>query len=274
MFLQILYSLPNYILLLLLWMSYILYALIGGFLTELIIKDKNFEDSGALGPMCGLATTMFAILGAFVAIGALTTYRAAESLVQREAANVSAIYNSAFALPDNLRKEVQANIFAYAQHVINVEWAAMRDEKVNVSAQVYLDHILQQADQYAIKSQIDFVIMTQTINRIFSLYEIHRERADSVNSSLETTTWVVLIIISLVAISLNFFYVMKSPFIRYVALGCTSMVVASVIFLIIMYDHPFRGTIAVTPQPLIEVADRISQISHNEIINSWPKYLQ
>lgn len=262
MFLNIVYSLPNYVLLLLLWTFYIAYALIGGYLADLFMKDKEFIiDSGALGPMGGLITTMFAILGAFVAISALTTYRNVESLVQREAANVSAIYHSAFALPDNLRHEIQGDIISYAEAVVNVEWPSMREEKLNISAQVYLDHILQKADKYAISNQIDYSLIAQTIDKIFSLYEIHRQRADSVNESLETTTWIVLLIISVVAISLNFFYVMRSRPIRYIALAFVSIVVASLVFLIIMYDHPYRGDIAVTSRPLKEVLENISRIS-------------
>ncbi len=259
MFVQILYSLPACILLPLLWFFYISYALIGGYIVERLMKNKLFViDNGALGPMGGLINTMFAILGAFVAVSALTTYRNIESLVQNEAAIVSAIYHSASGLPADSRNEIQSNIINYAEKAVNGEWPNMRNEKLDLSAKIYLEDILQESNKYIINSSIDNTLFTKIIDQIFSLYEIHRQRADSINKSLETTTWVVLLLISVVAISLNFFYAMKSRYIRYIALASISLVVASLVFLIILYDHPYRGEVSIRPTPLKEVLEHIT----------------
>ena len=222
-----------------------------------LIPYRLLEDNSAVGPMFRLSSTAFSVLVAFLAIQAITNFKNAEQLVAREAAAVRSIYASATSMPPVLAAEIQNNILAYIECVVTQEWPAMQHGKLNLSAAKYLNIILDKADDSAVNNPVKAYILGQIVNTTMELDEIHQARAGIINISLDHIAWIILIFISILTIASNLFYTTKSKQVKYAGLTIVSLIIASAIFLVFVFDRPYQGQIAVSSAPLLIVIDEI-----------------
>lgn len=252
MFIDFIYSIPNYLLLILVWTAFGIFALFGLVLSNrLATKSKYLEDSAALGAMARPSAAIFAVLVTFVAIATLTAFNKARQLVIEEAIVINAITHQADALPLAVTKDIYEAMEGYIDSVVKDEWPSMRRGEKNLESKKYLNIVFLHANQYHFDNNTQQLIFGQLMEKMGQLFQIHRERVMMAEEAIPGVVWAVLITCALLTIMTTFFFKLQSHKAQYGMTMSIALAVASLIFLILAFDRPFRGGTAILPAPLL-----------------------
>src|SRR5262245_39905160 len=90
------------------------------------VLERHNEVAGFIYSVIGV---MYAVLLGFTAIIVWERYDNAQTAVQKEANELGDLFRDAQAFPDEVRKELEANIRSYIRLVIEKVWPAMAEHK-------------------------------------------------------------------------------------------------------------------------------------------------
>jgi hypothetical protein len=236
---------------------------IGGFVVVsvaigfLVVKFTSTEVRTAHNDRAGFILAVigviYAVLLAWVAVGAWERFQQAEARTYEEAEALGEVYRSAgsFAGGDALR----ATLRAYIEWVINDSWPHMRNgEKPEVS-----DALLEAVDREvralpATSPRLED-IHAEMLTAMDTALADRESRVTMDSTGINGLMWIVLILGAFVTVAFTYLFGFDRTIMQALMVGGLSFMIALVLFLIVALDYPFRGSIAVGPdafQALLE----------------------
>jgi len=222
------------------------------------IRAANKDATSYMASMVGV---VYAVLLAFIAVAVWDQFGQGDEAARREASLTGNIYRDAVLLPAPLGPALAVNMRAYALHVHDKEWPAMA-EGAPIGAEGW--QILEAANrtivQEATSDAVTIAMVSEILGRLNDLYDARRDRLAAADDALPGAVWAVVLVGG--AISLIFCWLFGSES-HLFQLGTTSLVCIAfglVIYLIVAFDLPFRGTVQVSPKYLEVVLANMDRI--------------
>jgi Protein of unknown function (DUF4239) len=220
-----------------LWVGY----LVSKF-TSREIRTAHNDRAGFILAVIGV---IYAVLLAFVAIGAWERFEQAQARSYDEAGAIATVYRDAGSFPDGGR--LRSVLRAYVLSVINAEWPRMqRGERSRIS-----NPWLEAADRYVRELPVSSLRLANIHAQMLSAMDIalmdREERLTVDSGGINRIMWVVLIVGAVVTVAFTYLFGFDKTLMQELMIGGLSFLIGLVLFLIVALDYPYRGSIAVEP---------------------------
>jgi ABC-type multidrug transport system fused ATPase/permease subunit len=237
---------------------------IGGLLlvrrTVLPRLSIRVEDSEFSGSMLQAVMVFYGLAVALIAVSVFDTYSGVSAIVSREASELGALYRDASSYPEPTRQELQAELRDYARYVIDTAWPAQRTGEVALQGVAMLNRFQATMTEFEPATEGQRALHAEALRAYNQLVEARSERINAaLNTGLPGVLWVVILAGAAIGLSATFFFKVDDVRLHGVMVGLLAAFIGLVIFMILAFDRPFRGDLALDADPYQQVYDVVMQ---------------
>lgn len=202
-----------------------------------------------LVPIFLTAGVIYAVLLGFMVVAQLDTYEAAHANVAEEASLLVPMYRQSEVMAADKGAEMRALIRDYAKLVAE-DWTEFAETSYgSPKARLTVDRIVSVFSSLRPATKAREIISQQFLTTFSQLILDRNKRILAASESLSWIVWVAAIGVGTVVIAMTFILYAD----RYGPHAIMSSILAALIglllFLMLVLDHPFRGPLAITPEP-------------------------
>ena len=203
------------------------------------------------GPILATIGTILAVMMSFMVVGVWQEFDVSAQNVQTEASSLSDIHHLADAFDQPLRERLKAKVDRYIGDVVSIEWPLMRrgGESLRVHDEAYQIAALITAakPRTAAESNMQQVAL-ETVGRFL---DARRQRMHDNRQGIPLPLWATMLLIGTITVLFSFYFRVEQPFAQGVMVVALAAVISLTFTLIAELDYPFRGDIAVSPEPFM-----------------------
>lgn len=246
--------LPTFLSLLIITVASVTVALAALFLVRRRYSPETLKENHEVAAIIfGAFGWLYAVIVAFVVFVTWTGYSDASQNLQMEASQALDIFNSAEAFTTPLADQIRSRAIEYVESVRTDELPRMTGENMALYSMQplrQLDRLLITAPSSAIENR---EVCAAALRRLDSLMEHRRLRIFSGNNTVPPLIWLVLVVGGVIMVADTFFFAMKRFSVQAFMTAILTVMLALVLFLIFVLDHPFTGRNRVSDGPLRQV---------------------
>lgn len=219
---------------------------------------RRLEGSqDVVGVMFSAVGVLYTVLLAFLVVLVWEQFNGAQDLTEQEATKISNLLRDANAFPDAIRNEIQGRLITYTRSVIAEEWPTMAHGHQSSKTAKKYRHVWAAYYQYHPKTSQEERFYDESLTRLNDLGEERRLRIISSQSSIPWIMWVMLVVGGVITIAYLYLFAVPDALLHAVMIGSVAGLLAFILFLILALDHPFAGSVQVTPH------------AYNDIVTSF-----
>jgi len=203
------------------------------------------EHNDVAGFVLAVVGVVYAVLLAFVAIGAWERFAVAEVHTYDEANALTQAYRDVAVFPQ--KNEIRSELKNYVSEVLYKEWPAMADGGQSLHASVLLEHIAEQSRNLQPLNDGQSNIHAEILQSINQALLDRADRLTMDSGGLNEEVWYTLIIGGVITIGFALLFGYRSVAMQVLIVGGLIVSIAIVFYLTISLDYPFQGHIHVEP---------------------------
>jgi phage shock protein PspC (stress-responsive transcriptional regulator) len=216
----------------------------------------RLEDSEFSGSMLQAIMVFYGLAVALIAVSVFETHSEVSAIVTLEASELGALYRDASSYPEPIRQELQAELRDYARYVIDTAWPAQRTGTVALEGVAMLNRFQATLTGFEPASEGQRALHAEALRAYNQLVEARSMRIDAAaNSGLSGVLWVLVVAGAVIGLSATFFFKVDDVRLHAVMVGLLAAFIGLVIFMILAFDRPFRGDLALGPDAYQQVYD-------------------
>lgn len=249
------------------WLSFLVVVLAGigfGVVVTLVARRFKFgdpEDDASAGIKLTGLYTIFAVILGFVVFSSWQFYLDASDSVRDEAASVAVINRAAQALPSEVGQPISVALERYVLATVTGEWEAGDGGESTGAARRALEDLNRAI--LAVPADSSASLSNSQSNMFYYLGQLETARGDHVFFSEAEDpefVWALLALGGLVTIWLSATLHIRSKVTHLQLVGSLSGIIAASLFTVYALSHPFTGPFPVTPAPLQEALQTVTQV--------------
>ena len=199
----------------------------------------------------------YALVVGLIAVAVWEQYTRIDEDVTREAASLAALYRIAEGYPDPYGPKLTTAIRDYTRYVIDVAWPAQRKGIVAHDPANHLSAIQEVIYAFRPVTPHDQLIDERAMSEMDAMYEMRRLRLHNVDVGLPYALWLVVLLGGAITIVLTYFMALERFNVHVWMTAFTAAMVALVVFMIVVVDHPFRGEVSIGPDAFELIYDQL-----------------
>lgn len=213
--------------------------------------QTRFNPDGRLNEMLGDFLQYFGVMyGLLLGLLAVATYQNhsdVEKAVAAEASSLAALYRDVSAYPEPARTELKGLLREYTQYVVNEAWPLQRKGIVPSGGVNRVAAFQEALVRFEPQTKSQEILHEAALRQFNSFFEYRRTRLYSVNSGIPALLWYTVAVGALINMVFLWLFNMRlGP--HLLVGGVLSFFLATMISLIALMDHPFRGEVGVSPE--------------------------
>lgn len=222
-------------------------------------KIRSKENNDFIAMVHGVVSGLFAILLAVIVVDIWGDFSAAKTQAETEVTRISNLLRNAGGFPASVRVPIREVLLQYTHDVAYREWPAMSHGHYDPTTEAVYAHIWQKYGAYTPTAGDPSDFYIASITALNNLGQARRLRLLYAGSVVPLALWILIIIGAVVTFS--FMYVHYAPHrrVQAEAIGVLATLLGFVFFLIYALQHPYSGSLSVTPEAYIQ------------LIEQWPK---
>jgi hypothetical protein len=212
---------------------------------HLVVGAHDNEFTGVI--LHGMLV-IYGLAVALIVVAVWENYTSVSKLVSREATAIAVLYRDTAGYPDPTRDRIRQDIAAYTEYVIEQAWPLQRRAIVPSGGVELIDRV--QHDLFAVEpaTEAQKLLHGEALRAYNNLIEARRLRLDAVGSGLPPAMWTIVLLGGLISLSASFLFRVQSLSLHYTMVGLLASLMGLVVFLILVYDYPFRGSHGLGPE--------------------------
>ncbi len=218
------------------------------------LKDRTRTEAGRTAAiMLGVLANIYAVLIAFVIVQGWANLQEAQTFVDSQATALSEIRENSQVLGGADAAPIDAAARAYARSVIRHDFPAMEDHgRRSPETTIALQHLFSAVRGVTPKGPAQSAFYNGTVQRLDTIVVARQAAVTASDGSLPAPLYLLLGLGGVVVVGLA--CVLDSKHRRsHVIIVCSiSVVLAFMLAIVVSFDHPFTGSIAVSDRPLRE----------------------
>jgi hypothetical protein len=256
---NVFFEMPNALLLITLSILFISLSALGVVVVKRIVPNEmRYRDNPIVGNVSALLGVIYGVLVGLTALYLINNINATSEAVQKEANAVADLYRDMKWLEPTVRHDIKNQIILYLDNVTKVEWPLMKkDRTVDGTGDLIIEKISDILHQYKFNDLSKITVLRDILEDIRNLYDYRQQRIQTSLSTLNSEMWTVILIGTLLTVAINYFFEMHL-FMHIITISAVAMMAASMIFLLITLDRPFKGDFVVEPTAFQSVLDFIN----------------
>ena len=240
--------------------SLCLYALIGlGFARRRILPRLRIhaEDSDFSAGVLGGVMIFYSLAVALIAINVWETYSDVSKIISQEATSLAALYRDVGEYPEPKGSQLQKQLRDYTEQVIHEAWPIQARGKVPAGGVQIMDSFQSALAGFEPSTDGQRILHAETLHAYNELILARRLRLDAVGTQLPGILWIIIIMGGLIAISSSFFFKVEDGRLHGIQVVFLATLIGMIILVVVAFDYPFRGDLALRPDPYQLVYDHL-----------------
>lgn len=256
---NIVFEMPNTLLLVSLSVIFITLSTLGViWVKRAVPNEMRYRDNPIIGNVSALLGVIYGVLVGLTALYLINNINATSEAVQKEANAVADLYRDMKWLEPTIRHDIKKQIILYVDNVVQVEWPLMKkDRAVDSTGDLIIEKISDILHQYKFSDLSKVTVLRDILEDIRNLYDYRQQRIQTSLSALNSEMWIVILIGTILTVAINYFFEMHL-FMHIITISAVAIMAASMIFLLITLDRPFKGDFVVEPTAFQNVLDFIN----------------
>lgn len=200
-------------------------------------------------PLLAVLGTLFTILLGFMLANSMQRFESARDNIQQEAGAAGDIYRLVGGLPEVFKIKTRKDCLTYLDLVVTEEWRLMQKNKFSDKASYTYEQLWKDCLSFEPKTQGEGDIHQTLLASMTKLGECRRTRAAELTYSLPPSLWFIVVFGGLSTIFFTYFFAIENIKLQILMTSVITIVVGLNIYMLIGYDAPFSGDIALTSTP-------------------------
>jgi hypothetical protein len=218
------------------------------------MEDRTRTEAGRTAAiMLGVLANIYAVLIAFLIVQGWSNLQQAQSYVDSQATALSEIRENTKVLGPQDAAPIDEAAKRYALSVVNFDLPSMEDHgRKSPETTLALQHLFSTVRAVSPKGTAQTAFYDQIVERLDTIVVARQAAATASDGSLPAPLYFLLGLGGVVVVALA--CVLDSKHRRsHVIIVCSiAVVIAFMLALVVSFDHPFTGTIAVSDRPIHE----------------------
>ena len=190
---------------------------------------------------------IYGLLLGLLAVATYQNHSDVEKTVSNEASALAALYRDVSAYPEPIRSELEALLRDYARYVINEAWPLQRKGIIPAGAVKKVAAFFSHLASFEPETKSQVSLHRATLSEFNTFFEYRRSRLYSVTAGIPPVMWYTVAVGALINVFMIWLFNLRLG--THLLLGgLISFFTGTMICLIALLDHPFRGEVAVSPQ--------------------------
>jgi uncharacterized protein DUF4239 len=206
----------------------------------------SIDTEGAMDPL-GTVGVAYGLILALVIFGLWTNFQAARDTVSNEAGALAQVALDIRALPPADEARIEHRISGYIAAVVNVEWQEMKVGRESPRAHAALDKIALALESAQPTTPTAQVFYQEAVTKLNDVATARRQRIEAVEREIPAVFRVLLF--AGAAVPIGFVVLISKRRMHAFLVGGIAALFAYTLFLAIVLDYPFSGTVSVSTAP-------------------------
>ena len=215
------------------------------------------EDSDFISTMVHSIVVFYGLAVAMIAITVWETYNESKQIVSQEATALATLYRDASAYDDPKRSQLQDELRAYAEYVIEEAWPEQHKGRVPLGGIERLDRFQKALTAFEPATEGQKLVHAETLRSYNRLIDARRMRLDAVHTALSGLMWSVIFVGAALGVIGSYIFRVKDPRLHRTLVVLLTTFFAMVIFVVFAFDRPFRGDMGIESEPYELVYDQL-----------------
>ncbi|HTJ55965.1 MAG TPA: hypothetical protein VL418_00170 [Devosiaceae bacterium] len=224
-----------------------------------VALDQLRTNNEVAGFTFATVGVLYAVLLAFAVIVVWEKFSESENTVAQEAGAAASLYRLADGIGRPPGATLHDRLTAYLNGAINEEWPAMAHGAASPAVTLALNDLYQPILAFSPVDARDSELLSETVRQLDLLTQSRRARLVVASGIVPGVLWIVLFGGAIVTIGFTFFFGTRNVLAQALMTGALSLLIWSGLLIIVAIDHPFAGSIRVSPEALAAVVEDFSK---------------
>lgn len=217
----------------------------------------NHEDSHFSGTLVHSVMVFYGLAVALIAVNVFETYTDVSKIISQEATALAALYRDVSAYPEPMRAPLQKELRDYVNFVIHDAWPLQQRGQVPSSGVERMNRFQDKLLSFEPATEGQNLLHAETLRAYNNMILARRLRLDAVGTGLPGVMWLVILVGALISLSGSFFFKVEDLRLHGIQVALLAMFIGLVIFMIVVFDRPFRGDLGVRPDAYQLIYDQL-----------------
>jgi len=245
------YSVPSLVLVVLFSVTFVGFAWLGIILTRKRVRgwvapEEDWNE--IMGLVLSSYGVFYGIVLGLIAVGTYQNFEEVDQAVEREAATLGTLYRDVSGYPEPIRDDLQAMLRGYCRYIIEESWPAQQRGVITEGSTARVTAFQKELLAFEPETPGQEILHAETVREFNAFIEARRQRLYGVEKGLPVELWYVVVIGAVLSIVLTWLFALERLGIHLIVSGILAMFIGVTVFLIAAMDHPFRGTLSISPE--------------------------
>ena len=238
-------------------------SMIGLFLARRFMLPRFHYSEGINDAISGTVQAIgvfYGITVGLIAVAVWDTNSTASDLVSKEASAIGGLYRDVGGLPSPLREDLSSMLRDYTAYVIQQDWPAQEHGKILDGGTKILNDFQSRLFSYEPASAGQAALYSEALRSFNNLADCRRLRLHAVTGGLSKTMWAVIWIGAVISIGVAYLFNIQDPKMHALLIALMAGFLAIVLFMIVINDKPFYGSVRVSPEPYQMLLEKLATV--------------
>lgn len=221
------------------------------------VSEGSVEWDRILGYAMAVYGVFYGVTLALIAAGAYENFMDVDTLVLHESSSLAVLYRDASGFPAPTADELHELLRQYAHFVIDNDWPTQAQGIVPEDSVEQVTRIQDVIFSFQPSTTAESNIQMQTIAQFNDFVEARRSRIAATTLALPGMMWIVVGVGALLNAVLVSLIEVRNLRVHMIMAGLIAVFVGLLIFTIAGFDHPYSGSITITPEYFQDLVDGI-----------------
>jgi len=199
----------------------------------------------------------YGIMLGLIAVSVWEGYNSAENSVALEAGSLAALYRDVSGYPEPDRNVLQAALREYARYEIQVAWPQHRKGILTRGGMNLLWQFQDHLETFEPKTSGQQALHVETLRAFNEVVQKRSLRLDSVTAHLPRPLWDFVVLGAVLSFVVSWFFQLKSFTMHVWMTAFFAALLGMEIHLLVIMNHPYSGSLGVSPEAFQVVYDML-----------------
>lgn len=261
MFVNIVYDIPNLLLGLIIVGGIVLIAVVGYVVVrKCVSEDKRHINNIITSALSQMSGVFFAVVAGFIAIDTWGAFDKALKTVTEETNAAYDVWLNSRIYPKDFEMKVREGVESYLNLVIHDEWPLQRQGEISERATYSVENLYRLLIDFVPETVVQQHIHSETIHDLNAMIDARRDRLFINSHGLEPSVYYMIFLSALSILAFTWCFGSKYPAGHFVMTAMLGIGVGLVLFVILIFDYPFRGKVAVSTKTYEDALEQMQRL--------------
>jgi len=215
------------------------------------------EDSEFTGSMLQSVMVFYGLAVALIAVSVWQSYSDVSKILSGEATSLASLYRDVSGYPEPTRARLQNELRDYVQYIIHEAWPLQRQGKVPAGGVEHMNQFQAILITFEPPTEGQKLLHAETLRAYDLMIQARRARLDAVSTALPGVMWALIVGGAALGLAAAFFFKVEDARLHAIQVLLLAGFIGIIILMILALDRPFRGDLALGPEPYQLIYDQL-----------------